>query len=187
MILEEENLVEAIEDGKIVRVTEKHAKREGLPILRKSKSQEVQQNLTTLPPGSALKKIKEENRRPLLDQMYRPKDWKEKQVSSELIDNFHWYIRTERKKRGLTRKQLGKLINESENNLQMIEAGFLPSSDFVLINKLQNEFKINLRRDQKDFSKPINQMIASSATKQEIKKSPFTEKFSGSEIEILDD
>ena len=38
-----ENLVEAIEEGKIVKVSEKYAKREGLPILRKSRKEENEQ------------------------------------------------------------------------------------------------------------------------------------------------
>ena len=104
MFEEKERIVEVIEEGRIIKVSERYARREGLPILRRPKSEEMQGNIASFPPSTSSKKIvKEENRRPLLDYMYKPRDWKEKQVISELVDNFNWTIRSERKKKCLTR------------------------------------------------------------------------------------
>jgi len=131
-----------------------------------------------------------------------PKDWRKDQVSSELLDNFNWLIRINRKRKNLTRKQFAKLLDEPEENIKMVEAGFLPYSDFILINKIQHSLGINLRKDKKDFNKSINQTLEGTnfknrtvqngrlitKTPAEIpKEAPPQNTFSGNDIEILDE
>ncbi len=184
----EERIVEAIEDGKIVRVTENYARREGIPILRRP---ETLQQRTPLPPEK-VKKIQAEFKTDLMDALKKKPSWKEKQVLSELVENFHWKIKTERMKRGLTRKQLASMLNEKEEKIKLIEYGTMPSEDFVLINKIQNVLKINLRKDGKDFSQSINDLMKK--TEAESKRTFVLEQLkkqkeksnSKSEIEILD-
>ena len=125
-----------------------------------------------------------------------PKSWKKQQVTQELVDNFNWQIRIERKRKGLTRKQFSKILKVSEESMKMIEAGFLPTNDFILINKIQEHLEINLRKDKKDYTEPIGEMMKKTKIaeeggwipkqpKQEPKKETYN--FSGNEIEILED
>ena len=177
--------VEAIEEGKIVRVSEKYAKREGLPILRKQQVIQFQRTTSQLH-QTKLKSMLEQDKRHPTDYLKRKPEWKEKQVISELVDNFNWTIKSERRKKGITRSQLAKLINEPENNIKMLEFGVLPSPDFLLINKIQNALNINLRKDGRDFSKPPASDILSQAKTKMMKKEDEKEKtsVSGAEIEI---
>ena len=137
--------VDAIEDGRIVKVSEDYAKREGLTILRK-RAEEVQNK-----PAQK----KDEGNKFLFDDFRKPLRMKDNQVFSELVDNFHWILSKKRKDLGLSRKQVAQRVNVNENDLKMIENGVLPSNDFVLINKLMNFYEVNLRKDGKDFSRGV--------------------------------
>ncbi|RMD66209.1 helix-turn-helix domain-containing protein [Candidatus Pacearchaeota archaeon] len=162
MVVGEDNFVEALEDGKIVRVREDYARREGLPIIRKPRIYQLHERLSSQPKQSKevlSRKAGCDYTKPLLDYLKNPDEWKSEQVMSELVDNFHWIIKLERRKRGLTRKQLAKLLGESEDAIKLIENGVLPSKDFVLINKIQQVLGINLRKDGKDFSEEITKKI----------------------------
>jgi transcriptional regulator with XRE-family HTH domain len=199
---ENDKLVEVIEEGRIVKVPEFYAKKENLPILRKPNIREPRTALSLIAPGIP-KHIKDHHKRPFIDYLKKPSNWKEKQVTSELVDNFHWLIRIERRRKGLSRKQFAKLLNENEEDIKLIEAGFIPSSDFILINKIQQHLNINLRKDKKDFSQDIQNIMPkpdrtlpvregwmggkpSSEEKPDFKK--FSDLgFSGSDIEILED
>jgi len=192
--MEEERLVEAIEEGRIVKVPESYAKSEGLPIIRRDKREENLEHYSRLSPGTP-QHIKSEFKRPFSEILEHPKSWKSSQVTSELLENFNWQIRIERKRQGLTRKQLAKLLNEPEENLKMLEAGFLPSNDFILINKIQKTLGVNLRKDQRDYSKSFGEMIKNTeqVKQPEVWKSKVTKSktdeddgFSGTDIEVLD-
>ncbi|MEK6800728.1 MAG: helix-turn-helix domain-containing protein [Nanoarchaeota archaeon] len=186
-ILEErtEKMVEAIEDGRIVSVTENYAKRENLPILKRETIKEIK-NFGDPKVGKVPTSMMGKGKEHPLEYLKKPMNWKEKQVLSELIENFHWHIRTERRKKGVTRKQLSKMIGESEESIEKIEFGVLPSTDFVLINKIQQALSINLRKDGKDFSKSVSQMIPKDSKKQG-ENEKFKHISSNREIEILDD
>jgi len=152
----EEIFVEAIEDGKIVRVSESYAKREGLPIIKKSKMQEMQERI--MQQGPLSKNIQEERQKLIYARPHS--NWKDRQIVSELKENFHWHIRIARKNRGLSRKQLAKLINEPEESIKLLESGILPTKDFVLINKIQEKLGLNIRKDGKDYTKSLGEMIS---------------------------
>ena len=123
--LENQDYVEAIEEGKIVKVTEEYAKLEGLPILRRYTPQKVQE-----------KKKQEKTTYLLFDDFRKPLKPKS-QVLLELIENFHWQISKKRREFGLTRRQLAQKINEPEYYIKMLENEFGPSS----LQKPQNLFK----------------------------------------------
>ncbi|MFH1290565.1 MAG: hypothetical protein ABIH92_04095 [Nanoarchaeota archaeon] len=144
----QERLVEAIEEGKIVKVSEHYAKREGLVILKKP---EIRINNPSTTPSYFSRDSKRERVKPLSHYLETKPDWRQQQVLQELVDNFHWQIRMNRRRLGLTRKQLAKMINEPDEDLRILETGHLPSKDFVLINKIQKALGINLRKDQKEF------------------------------------
>ena len=180
--------VEAIEEGKIVRVLESYAKREGLPILRKSSVQEVQEKSANQSQEFS-SKVKEENKRSFSEYLQNPKNWKKSQVTSELIENFHWQIRAERKKKNLTRRQLAKLLNEKEENIKLIEAGIFPANDFILVNKIQEKLGINLRKDKKDFTKGVSEMMSKAKPTESSKDKFMSAKsnYFGNDIEIFED
>lgn len=175
----QDNIVEAIEEGKVVRVPESYAKTEGLLIIRRplAKKQES-------------KKKEEEEARITFEDLRKPLNWKKNQVITELEENFHWLITKRRKERNLTRRQLAKAISESENNIKLVENGILPRNDFIIINKLQSFLNINLRKDRKDFAQSPRSLIESNspAEKENKENIPKQNKqnLMGDDIEIID-
>jgi ribosome-binding protein aMBF1 (putative translation factor) len=145
-------MVDAIKDGKIVRVQKSYAKREGLLILGKPK--EIKEEV---PNYSKSKPVEE--KRMLLDDYRRPLKWAQNQVVKELITNFNWEISKARRNRNWSRRQLADAINEKEDVVKMLENGILPKDDFVLINKIQDVLKINIRKDKTDFSQPLRSRL----------------------------
>lgn len=148
-------MVEAIEEGKIVKVSERYAIREGLMILRKPRFESER----TKPSGA-----REDNeQRLLMDDFRKPLNWKENKVVKELIDNFHWHIARERRRREMKRRELAAALGVSENTIKMIENGVLPKDDFVLINRIQEYLGINLRRGGSDFGQEMRKLVESQA------------------------
>jgi len=177
-------LVEAIEDGRIVRVPESYALREGLPILRKKE-------FSFLGDPAKQNVIKEANKRESkferMDTFRKPLKAKKSEVLSSLIDNFHWTIAQKRKEANISRKQLAEKTGVLENDIKLIENGILPHEDYILINKIEQIFNINLRKDGINFNSQINSKQKNSfrnlnqiKTEKEISK----EKISGEDIEI---
>lgn len=165
--------VEAIEEGKIVKVSEEYAKKEGLPILRRPKPKVVWPT-----------QKKQEEKRISFDDLRKPLNWKSSQVFPDLMDNFHWEITKKRKKLGMSRKQLADSINESENTLKLVENGVLPKDDFKIINKIQERLHINLRKDALDFSQPMRELIDSPP--KEKTEEGSEEKITGKDIELIE-
>ncbi len=179
------NLVDAIEEGKIVRVSEDYARREGLPILRKHVEQE---NIEIL--GEEEKKPFEDEVKTYGVEEYRkPLGWKEEQVISELIDNFQWHIAKTRRQINLTRKQLAEKIGIPEQQMKMIENGLIPGKDFVLVNKIQDILGINLRKDGQDFGESPRRLVDEEKAKKAEKHNLDGEDFEiiGSEIEVVEE
>ena len=150
-------LVDAIEEGKIVRVPEDYARREGLLILRKSGQ--------ILGDGLSTKEKKEEESRKNkgfigMDDLRKPLSTKNNELLKELVENFHWIIVQKRKARGLNSKKVAEAIGESELNIKMIENGVLPMNNFVLINKLESYYGVSLRKNKVAESRaPLRQLI----------------------------
>jgi ribosome-binding protein aMBF1 (putative translation factor) len=182
-----DDLVDAIEDGKIVKVTESYAKREGLMILRRQTHFEPDKLKS---PGQINQYIVKEDplgrrgREPLnLDKLRRPLDYRKNNIVADLKDNFHWEISRARKARGITRKQLADALATSEEAIKMIENGVLPSNDFVLISKLEKYFGLNLRKSGGDFDKPMLQK-ALGTDKKEVKNEKKEENISQVDMEF---
>jgi len=210
---EEEKIVEAIEDGKIVKVTEDYAKREGLLILRRAQEMPQQGFSEKMryrkPEEFDIKKEKDRKMIVGMDDLRKPLRYREGDITKELIENFHWKISQKRRERGLTRKQVALAIGESENDIKIIENGVLPMNNFVLVSKLESYFGINLRKNKSvapTLTKELNatrvravlQRVAEKAKPKEKKpeiiedeketsQEPKTEviDFSGDEIELI--
>lgn len=149
-------LVDAIEEGKIVRVPEDYARREGLLILRKS-------GVPAASPASKDKKDEETRKNKGfigMDDLRKPLSTKNNELLKELVENFHWVLMEKRKARGLTRKKVAESIGESELNLKIIENGVLPMNNFILVNKLESFYGISLRKNKLAENKaPLRQII----------------------------
>ncbi len=151
-------IVEAIEDGRIVRVSEDYAKREGLLILRKKPQ-------VSDAPLSAKEKKDEGMRRNKgfvgMDDLRKPLKSQRSEVMNELIENFHWVLLEKRKARGLTRKKVAEALAESEMNIKMVENGVLPMNNFVLVNKLESYYGVSLRKNKvaTPSAGPLRQII----------------------------
>jgi len=184
----DDGFVEALEEGRIVRVPEIYARLEGLTILRKSQLElgdyyKKQTNLN-LPE----KKVELKHRKGINLEPYRkPLKYKENDIASSLVDNFHWVLLEKRRARDLTRKQLAKAINEKEDSIKSIENGVVQDNNYILINKLERYFKITLRKDGKDFSNSMAEVMRKANERDNLaEKRPFV-KQEGSDLPELKD
>jgi ribosome-binding protein aMBF1 (putative translation factor) len=187
--LKEEDFVEAIKEGEIVKVPESIALEEDLFILRK-----------------LIKPVKEVVENKKSENVYRStgilNEWKsakvkikKNNVTSDLVNNFHWFISRNRRLKNLTRKELADRIGASEEDMKMIEMGGLPSDDFILINRIEEILDINLRKEklaEGNVTLSDLQKMNESKVREEIKKTHMgglktgSGDISGDEIEIID-
>jgi ribosome-binding protein aMBF1 (putative translation factor) len=172
---EDPYLIEAIEEGKIVRVSEDYAKREGLLILRKPKIESTHSHHQAL---------NAEEPRMSFDDFRKPLNWKTSQVYPDLIENFHWLISKRRRDIGLSRRQLASSLDEPENTLKAIENGFLPKDDFVIINKLQTRLGINLRKKRDTLDQPMRKLLDEN---RKIEKTKNQSEITGDDIELIEE
>ena len=185
-----EDFVEAIEDGKIVRVSKEYALKEGLLILRRPK--------IDLAEGQPkIKKRDPDEGRLSFDDYRRPLKNPKNRVIADLVENFHWEVSRARRAKNMNRKQLAKEIGVNETEVKLLENGILEKDDFVLINKVQEYFGINLRKDKKDFNQEMRKLVeeqqkkteaerARLRTMMEQKKESDESGLSGEDIEIID-
>jgi len=154
-IRNEEEFVDAIETGKIVKVSEEYAKREGLLILRKQ---------IKIPEKTSEQKKDDEVRTNKgfigMEDLRKPLNSEKSELLSELIENFHWAIVQKRKAKGLSRKKVAEAIGEDELSVKMIENGVMPSDNFILINKLESLYGTTFRKNKPaDSVQPLRQII----------------------------
>ncbi len=133
--------VDAIEDKKIVRVSEEYAKREGLLIIRKVIDSPVVQPVPLVQLRRAERRLK-----PQIEEFRRPLDYRKNNVIQELKENFQWDISKKRRELGMSRRQLAFKIGESEDSVISLENGLLPKDNFVLLNKVESALGINLHK-----------------------------------------
>lgn len=171
-------LIDAIYGNEIVKICEECALLEDVPVIRKPSSFQLEASQkpytvherlarmagvkskteTTLPRFS-LKK--DEVRGLTLDNLRKPKDYSEilqrreerarkRNIPLNLIENYNWYLQRARRSRKMTLTQLGAIISESDSTLKMIEDGFLPDDADRVLRKIEQFFKISLRKSQQE-------------------------------------
>lgn len=144
-----DDIVEVIKEGQIMRVTRMEAEEDDLFVLGKPAiTDEVQEreasfgkmrlreSMGQMPPGIG----------------GAAKVGKEKKVLRSLVDNFHWKIVRARRQKGLSRIQLADAIGENEETVKDLEYGEIPSDDFVLITKVEEQLEIELKKKGEDFN-----------------------------------
>ncbi len=179
MVLEfGEKVVEVIEDGKIVKVNESYALREGLPIIRRK-----------IMEGSAKALIDKEEERFGYDYLRKPLNWREKQEVKGLISNFHWSIIRRRREMGLNRKQVAEKIGVDEEKIKALENGIVPRGDMGLINRVEEFFNISLRKSTEGFGQSMRKLVEDSQKEEKKIDDKENEKkdFFGDDIVLLED
>lgn len=164
-------LVDAIQGKEIVKVCEECALVEDIPIIRRPSSFQLKESekpytvyqrlvkMAGLKRESNVQEKKQEIKGITLDNLRKPKDYsqvyKEKQMQAakinkplDLVDNFNWHIQMARRNRKITTTQLAAMIGESEITLRMIESGSLPDDGMRIIDKIEQFFKIKLRKSE---------------------------------------
>jgi len=154
----ESGMVEALEDGKIVKVSEEYARVERLPILRR-----IERKDKIEVPVSKDRRLLGEEKKIGFDELRKPLHYQKNKVIEDLVPNFQWEIMKARRAKNITRKKLAGAIGVNENSLKLIENGSLPADDFVLINKLQDYLGINLRKDKMNYSQSVRKILDSAA------------------------
>lgn len=183
--MRDEDYVEAIKDGEIVKVSESVAREEDLFILRKL----VKSERIGFEENKQVKVSKE-----IVKSYSRLEEWKSARgnlkrnnVINDLVDNFQWEISRMRRKKGLSRRQLADKIGALEEDVKMIEMGDLPRDDFVLINKIEGALSLSLRK-VKDSVGGVTlsrlQKMNEDRVKEEIDRA-HGKVISGSDVEIL--
>lgn len=123
-----EMFVEAIEEGKIVRVLREYALQEKLIIIKKKESD--------LPFADHTDEAKAVSEKPY----YLKND-----VLAGLKDNFNWELQRQRKLRNLTRRQLANMSSVAEQDIITLEKGAIPEN-LIALSKLEVFYNISLRK-----------------------------------------
>lgn len=150
----EVKLNDAIYGNDLVKVCERCALTESIPILKKpstsqlkaaERSQGVYERLSRLSGHQEKERIHET----VLDKIKKLDDYPEIEKPGQrhfnLIHNYHWRVARARRNRGLSQKQLAWALGESETAIKMVEKGDLPEEPETLIRKLEQFFQIHLR------------------------------------------
>jgi len=148
-------LLDAIYENGMVKVCERCAVTESIPIMRKPSTSQLKEAEKEYTVYQRLKKLagmeeEKEQGEGVLAQLRRLDENPELEKPAEkkpfnLIDNFHWHVQRERRNKGLSQKQLGWALGESETAVKIIEKGELPEDPEKLIKKLEQFFQTKLR------------------------------------------
>jgi ribosome-binding protein aMBF1 (putative translation factor) len=128
--------VEAIENGKIVRVPERYASTEGLLIIRRRQNglgyaANVEAAKAITKPKFAIKK--------------QSPHYLKNDLLSELKPNFHWELQKQRRLRNISRHQLAKLCGIGDGEIATLERGEIPDN-FIALSKLEAFYGISVRK-----------------------------------------
>ncbi len=168
-------LFDAIFEGRSEKICERCSIIENIPIIKKpttNQLKESEKNVGVRPRMQRLAGIREFKK---VDSYFQGDKLKQLEQNPglempekeklNLIDYFHWEIMRNRRRKGLSQKQLAETIYESEMAINMLERGKYPGNAEDIIRKLEQFFQINLRkisdvekiskRRERDYSKPI--------------------------------
>jgi ribosome-binding protein aMBF1 (putative translation factor) len=164
----ETELFDAIDGTELTKVCGDCLRRENLPLVQKpdyaqlaesEKSYTVYQRLSRMAGmPQKIEKKKPEEYIPrtgiTLDKLRKPIDYNTRTLRKEgyeivekpiaVVDNFHWFIQTTRRRMTLSQKQLADAIGEREEKISLIEEGNFPEGAEKIITKLEQFLKIKL-------------------------------------------
>lgn len=146
-------LYDAIYDGRLCSLCERCSIIENIPIIKKPDANQLKESergglLSVLKRLTKAGKHKDtyfkEDELKELDS--HPEFEKPETDKLNLIDNFHWFVMKERRRRGMSQKQFSQAIGESEIAIQMIEKGKTPENAERIMRKIEQFLMINLRK-----------------------------------------
>jgi len=152
----EVRLFDAVYEGKIGKICERCSIIENIPIIKKpaaSQLKDSEKGVRVYDRMKRLSGIKEQKKEDTFFIEDRLKELNEnpnleipERSKLNLIDYFHWEIMKNRRRKGLSQKQLAERIGESEVAIQMIEKAKLPDKAEQLIKKLEQFLQIRLTK-----------------------------------------
>ena len=153
----EVRLFDAIYEGRMAKICERCSIIENVPIIKKpgvSQLKEAEMGRVgvydRMKRLSGIKDAKEEttffreDRLKELDK--KPELELPEKEKLNLVEHFYWQIMQNRRRKGLSQKQLAEAISESEVAIEMIEKAKFPENAEILIKKLEQFFQIRLRK-----------------------------------------
>lgn len=151
-------LLDAITPKGIVKVCERCAQEEGIPIIKRPTTfqlKESEKKPTFKEKFSSVSKPEpkkeERNLKEIVDKNYESSVSKDKKPRPDLVDNFHWIIMRARRLKKISRKKLAEEISEAESAIEMAEQGILPEDDYRLVNKLESFLGVKIRKSNQSL------------------------------------
>ncbi len=197
---EEIKLFDVIYGNEMVKMCERCAILEEIPIIKKPTTSQLKEAEKNYSVYQRLKRMaglekKEEKHETILSRIKQldenPElEMPEKTNTLNLVHNFHWYIMRARRNKGLSQRQLAMLLGESEEAIKMIERGELPGEPEILIKKLEQFFQIRLKeRTEREIEEEKKKFRESSFIKRrELETERETEATENEpEVEILNE
>ena len=153
---DEVQLYDAIYEGQVAFLCERCSIIENIPILNKPTEERVRESEKLSGVYERMKKIagipepkKQDdllNKNRLIEIENNPSLESPKEQSINLIEHFHWEIMKNRRRKGLSQKQLGEQIGEPEFSIEMLEKAMIPKNPENIIIKLERFFNIKLKK-----------------------------------------
>ncbi len=164
----EVRIFDAVRDLRMTTLCERCSIIENIPIIKKPNSEQLKESETVR--VSERMRDLSGMREPEKDETFFKEDrLKEldnnpelelpEKENLDLVDNFHWEIMKQRRRRGLSQKQLAESLGESEMAIQMIEKSKLPENAKRIITKLEQVFQINVRNKQETIQQDTQPIL----------------------------
>jgi ribosome-binding protein aMBF1 (putative translation factor) len=154
----EVKLFDAIYEGQIENICERCSILDNVPIIKKPNSSQLKESEKNVGVYQRMKQltgyyadINKKNETLLRKDKLRELDLKPElekpnNGKTDLVDHWYWHLQRVRRHRGLSQKQLGQAIGESEIVIQMAEKARLPENADELITKLEQFFQTSFRK-----------------------------------------
>tara|TARA_Y100000034_G_scaffold18330_1_gene20261 strand:+ start:9937 stop:10950 length:1014 start_codon:yes stop_codon:yes gene_type:complete len=153
---EEVRLYDGVYDGRMSSICERCSIIENIPIIKKPNPVQLKESEQGAGVFSRMKRLSGMEDEKSGEIYFREDKLKELESKPELevpeqeklnlIEHFHWEVMKNRRRKGLSQKQLAESLGESEVAMQMIEKGELPENAEVLIRKLEQFFQVKLKK-----------------------------------------
>lgn len=153
---EQVKLFDGIYINESVKICEKCSLLANVPIIKRPSAEQlkdsekpygVRKRLMILAGLTKDEKIEKSASEQLMELEKRPELEKPEDMKFKLADNFHWVIQTNRRRKGLSAKQLADSIAESESAIKMLENKSIPRDSYDIIRKIEQFLNVKLIKE----------------------------------------
>ena len=150
---EEVRLFDGIYVAEPVKICEKCSLMAGIPIVKRPNQSQITNSDKPMGVRERLMRMNhlesdKKQESTLSDEIKRleqmPQLEKPEHIKFKLVDNFHWMIKTERRRKGYMLGQLADALNENAGAIELLEKGVVPEKSIELVRKLEKFFNIRL-------------------------------------------